>query len=195
VPRSPNSLFVIAGAALVACSSKSSATSGSSSAAVATTAASSAKPSAAPAKPTAPPPAKTAEPLKCADDFYQNESPAYCIKLEQARPGRATVDGPWLTASIGLNASLSTSRTTSAEAAVKELRERWGSDEVKDVTKYKEEVDGGRTIVRYRTVAPNEDPVGILVVVGKSGETTIRCQVTGDPSAEGACLSLVLPKE
>ncbi|MFO0615434.1 MAG: hypothetical protein U0414_22770 [Polyangiaceae bacterium] len=191
--RSHPSAWLLALGGLAACASKPAPT-GASASAAASTPAASAKPSAVAAKPSAPAPAKPAAPLVCPDGFYQSDSPAYCLKLDQARPGRTVLDGPWLTASIGLGAAISTSRTTSVEDAVKELRERFGSDDVKDVTKYKEEVDAGRTIVRYRTVAPDEDPVNVLVVVGRSDDTTVRCQVTGDMSEQGIGLSLVLPK-
>lgn len=183
---------VVAAVLLAACSSKSTAGAPSSSAApstVATTSAAAPKPSAPAPKPAA---------LKCPDDFYQSEEPAYCLKIEQGRPGRAEMDGAWISAPLGPSASIGMSRTESLESAIKEIRALWGTEELKERSKYTEEVDAGRTIIRFRSFNAHDDPKAldakdILVVLGRSGDMTLRCQVHGDVSPD-TCLSLILPK-
>lgn len=184
------SAIVVAGAA---CSSKS--TSGAPSSSASARPSSSALASVA-SKP-APPP--KAAPLKCPDDFYRSEEPEYCLKLEQARPGRAQSDGDWVTSLIGPMASISTSRTLSLESAIAELRGLWGGADVKERSKYAEEIDGARTIIRYRAFDARADPEAkegkdILVVLGRSGDMTLRCLVQGELSSPEVCLSLVLPQ-
>lgn len=120
------------------------------------------------------------------------------MKLEQARPGRAEPDGAWFTSSIGAGASLSTSRTKSVEDTVKEVRDAWGTDALKERSQYKEETDSGRTILRFKRFDPKDDPKAteakdVVVVVAKSGDTTLRCEVSGDMSPPSVCLSLVVP--
>lgn len=190
-------------AALVATACSSSASSGASSAApsaqkpsASASASASAKPQALP-KPTAPPPPTVAS-LKCPDEFYQNEDPPYCLKLEQARPGRAQPDGPWFTQSVGAGASLSTSRTKSVEDTVKDERAQWGTDELKERSKYTEEVDAGRTILKFKRFDPKDDPKAaeakdVVIVVAKSVDATLRCEVYGDMSPPSVCLSMVVP--
>lgn len=181
---------------VTACSSSSSSSSSSSTASApkASVSASASTKPAAPPKPTAPP----APTLTCPEDYYQNELPAYCMKLEQARPGRAEPDGPWLTQSVGAGASLSTSRTKSVEETVQDERAQWGTDALKERSKYEEAVDRGRTIIKFKRFDPKDDPKAadakdVVIVVGKSGDATLRCEVSGDMSPSSVCLTMIVP--
>lgn len=103
-----------------------------------------------------------------------------------------------MTTDIGPSAVLSYSKTVTVDAAAAELRKAWNDDFVKAKSHYEEKTAGDKTVIRFKHFDPKEDPnaaeaTDVLVVLGKSGEYTIRCETDSGLTSETVCLSLVLP--
>jgi hypothetical protein len=137
--------------------------------------------------------------LACPDGAYRHEDPAFCLVLERGgSPKPPQLDNGWMTTEIGPQAVIGYSKTTTVDAATTDLRKAWNDDFVKKKSHYDEKVVGGKTIIRFKHFDPKEDPNAlegndVLVVMGKSGEYTVRCEIDAGMTAESVCMSLVLP--
>jgi hypothetical protein len=103
-----------------------------------------------------------------------------------------------MTTEIGPQAVIGYSKTTTVDAATTDLRKAWNDDFVKKKSHYEEKVVGDKTVIRFKHFDPKEDPNAlegndVIVVMGKSGDYTVRCEIDAGMTAESVCMSLVLP--
>jgi hypothetical protein len=137
--------------------------------------------------------------LKCPDEAYRHDDPAYCIVLDRGgTPKPAQLDNGWMTTEIGPQAVLSYSKTISVDTAKTDLRKAWNDDFVKAKSHYEEKVVGDKTVIKFKHFDPKEDPNAteandVLVVIGKSGDYTVRCEIDAGMTNPDVCMSLVLP--